>query len=327
MTTTQPDAGVETERCDVAVHRFLVRQSDSGYVGYVDGGHLLEWIDRVGFEAAARWSQRYCVTAYVGNLHLERPIAVGDLVELRAEVIHTGSTSMHILVTVYASDPARTGTAQHAQCLTVFVAMGEDGRPTPVPVWEPSTITQMHRNRQARERISVRKRIEAEMTEVAYTPAGTAPEATLRFMAAPTDINWGGKVHGGRLMRWMDEAGYVCGSQWRSGPVIASYFGGIRFYRPVQVGQVIEVTARLLYTGPYSMHFAVHLYASDTDGQGRHLAAHALAVFVGFDTAGKQPIPAWEPRSDEDRTLWNHAARLIELRSQAQPFSFEHRKG
>lgn len=92
---------------DYAVHRFLVRGTDSGYVGFVDGGRLLEWLDMVGFEAAARWSGTYCVTAYVGNLHLERPISVGELVELQAQVIHTGTSSMHILVTVYSSIPAQ----------------------------------------------------------------------------------------------------------------------------------------------------------------------------------------------------------------------------
>jgi hypothetical protein len=44
------------DRQDQALHRFLLRNSDAGYVGYVDGGRLLEWIDKVAFEAAARWS-------------------------------------------------------------------------------------------------------------------------------------------------------------------------------------------------------------------------------------------------------------------------------
>jgi len=29
-------------------------------------------------------------------------------------------------------------------------------------------------------------------------------------LAAPTDVNWGGKVHGGTVMGWIDEAAYVC---------------------------------------------------------------------------------------------------------------------
>lgn len=127
-------------------------------------------------------------------------------------------------------------------------------------------------------------------------------------------------------MRWVDEAGYVCGSRWRSAPVIASYFGGFRFYRPVRIGQVVEVTSRLLYTGPYSMHFGVHLYSLDTDARQREKAVHAVAVFVGFDSTGKCAIPQWLPRTGEDHSLQAHARQLIRLRSSAEPFAFAHRE-
>jgi hypothetical protein len=53
------------------------------------------------------------VTAYVGDIHLDRPIAVGELVELHANLIYTGRTSMHILVTIYSTDPRRAKPVQH----------------------------------------------------------------------------------------------------------------------------------------------------------------------------------------------------------------------
>jgi acyl-CoA hydrolase len=306
---------------DEAIHRFLVRPGDTGLVGFVDGGRLLEWIDKVAFEAAARWCRRYCVTAYVGGLHLQRPISAGELVELHAQVIHTGTSSIHVLVTVRSSDPAEAVHVQRAQCLAVFVAVDESDRPEPVPAWQPTSILEQQRNQQARRRIRLRKQIEAELAAVRYTDAGTAPRVGLRFMAAPTDINWGGKAHGGRIMRWIDEAGYVGAAQYSAGPVIASFFHGIRFYAPIQIGQVVDVDARLLYTGPCSMHFGVHVSAADTDAEKGRLAAHALVVFAGFGETGKRAVPRWNPGSDEDRELWQHAQRLIGLREQAGVFT------
>ena len=35
-------------------------------------------------------------------------------------------------------------------------------------------------------------------------------EITLRFLAEPTAVNFGGKIHGGAVMKWIDEAGYAC---------------------------------------------------------------------------------------------------------------------
>ncbi|MCC6186283.1 MAG: acyl-CoA thioesterase, partial [Chitinophagaceae bacterium] len=39
-------------------------------------------------------------------------------------------------------------------------------------------------------------------------------EITLQFLSEPTDVNFGGKVHGGAMMKWIDQAAYACASQW-----------------------------------------------------------------------------------------------------------------
>jgi acyl-CoA hydrolase len=52
----------------------------------------------------------------------------------------------------------------------------------------------------------MRSDIEEAMATQRYTDAGSAQRSVLRFLAAPTDINLGGKVHGGIVMRWIDEA-------------------------------------------------------------------------------------------------------------------------
>ena len=67
---TAAPSTVPAERSHQTIHRFLVKPVDAGTLGSVDGGKLLEWIDKVAFAAAAQWSGRYCVTAYVGNVHL-----------------------------------------------------------------------------------------------------------------------------------------------------------------------------------------------------------------------------------------------------------------
>ena len=315
--TSAPNAaGHET------IHRFLVEPADAGIVGSVDGGKLLEWIDEAAYAAAAQWSGRDCVTAYVGNMHLDRPISVGELVELHASVVYTGRSSMHILVTLYSSDPTRAKGVQTSQCPTIFVAVDDTGNPVDIPPWTPITMLELLRQRQARVRIPMRKRIEGAIAAENYTAEGTAPRATLRFLAAVTDAKWGGKVHGGRVMRWIDEAACVCGADWTGAQVITSYIAGIRFYRPIDVGHVIEVKARLIHSGPRSVHVSIDVTTPDTLGGQPHLAAHGLVVVVSLDEHGKaRPVPKWEPDSDEDHRLDQHARHLIELRQFMEPFT------
>jgi acyl-CoA hydrolase len=309
-------------RSHETIHRFCVKPADVGIVGFVDGGTLLEWIDTAAYATAARWCGCHCVTASVGNIHLDRPICVGELVEVHASLVYAGCSSMHILVTVFSNDPTRAKAVQTFQCAIIYVAVDDTGSPVDVPQWTPVTMLELQRQRQARVRIPMRKRIEGAMEAESYTAEGTAPRATLRVLAAPTDVNRAGKVRAGRVMRWIDEAAYVCGADWSGAEVITSYIAGLRFYRPVLVGDVIDVTARIIHTGSRSIHISVHVTTTGTDGGRPYLVAHGLVVVVSLDERCEaRPVPKWEPASDEDHRLDQHARQLIELRQFVEPFT------
>ena len=305
-----------------AILRVRVEADDVGVVGVVDGGKLLDWIDEVAYATAASWSGRDCVVASVGIIHLDRPIGVGELVEVRASLVYTGRSSMHVLITVCSSDPTQANAAQTSQCPIIFVAVDDSGNAVEVPPWTPVTMLELQRQRQARVRIPMRRRIEGAMAAESYTVEGTAHRATLRFLAAATDVNWGGRVHGGQAMQWIDEAARVCGAGWTGAHVITSYVAGIRFYRPVVVGDVVDVTARIIHVGPRSVHIGIHLITTDANGAQPDLVAHAVAVVVSLDERGEaRPVPPWEPDSEEDRRLDQHARHLIELRQFVEPFT------
>lgn len=86
---------------------------------------------------------------------------------------------------------------------------------------------------------------------------------TLRFLAEPGDVNFGGKVHGGAVMKWIDLAAYANAAGWSGKYCITAYAGGIRFVQPIHVGNLVEVSAKVIYTGKTSMHIAIDVQASD----------------------------------------------------------------
>jgi acyl-CoA hydrolase len=299
------------------IHRIRVKPADVGIAGVVDGGTLLEWIDEAAYATATQWCGIHCVAASVGNLHLDRPIGAGELVEVHASLVYTGRSSMHILITIYSSDPARNKTDQTSQCPMVFVAVDDTGNPVEVPRWTPVTMLELQRHRQARVRIRMRNRIDCAVAAQSYTADGTAPCSTLQVLTERTHA-----ISGGRVMRWIDEAAYRCGARWAGADVITSYLAGIRFHRSFAIGAVIEVSARIIHTGPRSIHVSVHVTATDTSDGQTHLVAHGLAVVVSLDERGQaRPIPAWEPGSAEDHRLDLHARELIELRQFIEPFT------
>jgi acyl-CoA hydrolase len=62
-------------------------------------------------------------------------------------------------------------------------------------------------------------------------------------LAEPTDVNFGGKVHGGAVMKWIDQAGYACAAGWSGQYCVTVYVSGIGFRRPVPIGNMVEVYA------------------------------------------------------------------------------------
>lgn len=124
-------------------------------------------------------------------------------------------------------------------------------------------------------------------------------EVTMRFLAEPTDINFGGKVHGGAVMKWIDQAGYTCAAGWSGQYCVTVYVGGISFYKPVLIGNVVEAHARLVHTGrTRSMHVVVDVGASDPKDRLRTTTTHCVIVFVAVDERGDPvEVTRWLPET------------------------------
>ncbi|MET6997268.1 acyl-CoA thioesterase [Chitinophaga defluvii] len=138
---------------------------------------------------------------------------------------------------------------------------------------------------------------------------------TLRFLAEPVDVNFGGKVHGGAVMKWIDQAGYTCAANWSGQYCVTVYVGGIRFYKPIAIGDLIEINAAIIYTGHTSMHIAINVFAGNPRQQEREKTTHCIMVFAAVDTNGKTiPVPKWIPSTPEDIGMEGYAQKLMALR-------------
>lgn len=140
-------------------------------------------------------------------------------------------------------------------------------------------------------------------------------ETLFRFLAEPSDVNFGGKVHGGTVMHWIDQTAYSCAVNWSGKYCVTVYVGGIRFMRPIQIGDVVEVKAKLIYTHKTSMHFAVDIYAENPKVRKRTKTTHCIIVFVAVDEKGKTiEVPNWSPANEKEEYLRDYAVRLMHRR-------------
>lgn len=144
---------------------------------------------------------------------------------------------------------------------------------------------------------------------------GEQREVTFRFLTEPTDVNFGGKVHGGMVMKWIDQAGYACAVGWSGLYCVTVAVGGIQFLEPILIGDLVSVRCKLIHTGNSSMHFAVDVLACDLKSQKERLATSCVIVFVALDSPDGKPtaVPSWQPDNDDDRRLADYAQRMMDL--------------
>lgn len=144
-------------------------------------------------------------------------------------------------------------------------------------------------------------------------------EIDFRFLAEPTDVNYGGKVHGGIVMKWMDQAGYACAAQWSGAYCVTVSVGGIRFKRPILVGQKVVLNAKIVHTGRTSMHIFITVSAGNPRTLDLQETCTCIISFVALDDDGKAiEVAKWEPNTEEDKALETFAIHAKEFSQRLQ---------
>jgi acyl-CoA hydrolase len=126
----------------------------------VFGGQIMAWVDLCAAICAQRHAGRPCVTAFVDDLLFKRPVQVGQVVRLRAQLVATFRTSMEIDVSVSGEDTITGEVWPTVECRVVFVAVDEARKPTPVPplVLETSADREAQAAAEERRRARLAKR-------------------------------------------------------------------------------------------------------------------------------------------------------------------------
>ena len=117
----------------------LVLPNDTNPLGNLQGGRLMHWIDIAGAMAASRHSNKVVATVALDNLDFRHPVRAGELVILKAKLTWTGNTSMEVAVNVYAENVKTGNIIQTNQAFVTYVALDDEGKPTPVPRLIPET--------------------------------------------------------------------------------------------------------------------------------------------------------------------------------------------
>ncbi len=117
-----------------------------------------------------------------------------------------------------------------------------------------------------------------------FPPSGSP---AIRTIAMPADTNPAGDIFGGWLMSQMDLAGSNVASHTARGRTATVAVDGMKFHRPVKVGDEVSLYASLIRVGRTSLQIHVEAWRRSRDSDDSQMVTEASFTFVALDAGGR----------------------------------------
>src|SRR5205823_6339481 len=99
---------------------------------------------------------------------------------------------------------------------------------------------------------------------------------TMTILMTPDLVNFSGKVHGGAILKFLDQVAYACASRYCGHYVVTLSVDQVFFRQPIHVGELVTFFAAVNFTGRTSMEVGIKVIAEDTRNRAQR---HAMSSF------------------------------------------------
>jgi uncharacterized protein (TIGR00369 family) len=154
----------------------------------------------------------------------------------------------------------------------------------------------------------------------AEAPAKAPSESriVLNTLMLPEHANAHGNVHGGVILRMVDEAGAICAMRHARKPCVTIAIDSMTFRQPVHVGELLICSAVVTWVGRSSIEVHVDVHAEHPITGATSHTNSAFVVYVALGPDGRPvPAPSLTLATDEERAMFaagaaRHARRVAE---------------
>jgi uncharacterized protein (TIGR00369 family) len=140
-------------------------------------------------------------------------------------------------------------------------------------------------------------------------------QLTMTVLMTPDTANFAGNVHGGTLLKLLDQAAYACASRYAGRYVVTLSVDQVTFRQPVLVGELVTLLASVNHTGTSSMEVGIKVIAEDIRTQASRHVNSCFFTMVAVDNERKPvPVPPLRPGSPDERRRHSAANVRKEMR-------------
>ena len=135
-------------------------------------------------------------------------------------------------------------------------------------------------------------------------------QLTMSVLMTPDMANFSGNVHGGNLLKLLDQVAYACASRYAGRYVVTLSVDQVMFLQPIHVGELVTFLASVNHVGSSSMEVGIKVVAEDIRARTVRHANSCFFTMVAVDENGR-PVkvePLLPATPDEKR---RHAAALV----------------
>ena len=134
-------------------------------------------------------------------------------------------------------------------------------------------------------------------------------------LVLPNDTNTLNNLMGGRLMHWMDIGAAIAAQKHSNRIVVTASVDNISFGKPIQLGDVVTLTASVSRAFNSSMEVFINVKSENIPGGKSEVTHSAFFTFVAVDQGGRPiDVPEAVPETDIEKELYAGALRRRQLR-------------
>ena len=138
---------------------------------------------------------------------------------------------------------------------------------------------------------------------------------TMTELVLPNDTNTLNNLMGGRLMHWMDIGAAIAAQKHSNRIVVTASVDNISFGKPIQLGDVVTLTASVSRAFNSSMEVFINVKSENIPGGKSEVTHSAFFTFVAVDQGGRPiDVPEAVPETDIEKELYAGALRRRQLR-------------
>ena len=141
-------------------------------------------------------------------------------------------------------------------------------------------------------------------------------QLTMTVLMTPDTANFAGNVHGGTILKLLDEVAYACASRYAGCYVVTLNVENVTFREPIHVGELVTFLASVNLTGRTSMEIGIKVLAENIRSQAvRHVNSCFFTMVAVDDNRKPVPVPTLSPSTDDEIRRHLEATKRREQRS------------